>query len=174
MMLGKLTTGLGLVAAIVNYSRAAYSKPCTISAFTRWPSSHGQLCPILRLKDESILVLFAGLDTTGRFLTALLCYMLMHPTVLTKLRSELQSLMYTSGETTHSQPTRIAAVSGKSRLQDLEFRLTSRQTAFINESLRLNCSMTGRFPRVTVEPMAYKDWVIPAGVGLIITSPYMC
>lgn len=29
-----------------------------------------------RLKDESILVLFAGLDTAGRFLSAMVCYML--------------------------------------------------------------------------------------------------
>ncbi|KAH7068192.1 benzoate 4-monooxygenase cytochrome P450 [Paraphoma chrysanthemicola] len=44
-----------------------------------------------RLKDESQLVLFAGLDTTARALTAMVCYMATYPDVLARLRAELQS-----------------------------------------------------------------------------------
>lgn len=39
-----------------------------------------------------------------------------------------------------------------------------RQTAFINESLRLNSSFTDRFPRDPLEPVPYKQWMIPTGV----------
>jgi hypothetical protein len=53
---------------------------------------------LIRLKDESILVLFAGLDTNGRFLSAMLCYMLTYPAVLAKLRSELESAVQTLGK----------------------------------------------------------------------------
>lgn len=45
-----------------------------------------------RLKDEQQLIMSAGLETTARFLTAMVCYMLTFPGVLQKLRSELSSL----------------------------------------------------------------------------------
>jgi cytochrome P450 len=47
---------------------------------------------LLRLKDESILLIFAGLDTTARFLTAALCYMATYPAILAELRKELAGL----------------------------------------------------------------------------------
>lgn len=51
-----------------------------------------------RLKDESTLILFAGLDSTGRFLSAMLCYMCTYQAVLGRLRINLQSLIKTSDE----------------------------------------------------------------------------
>ena len=51
-----------------------------------------------RLQDESILVLFGGLDTTGRFLTVMLCYLITYPIVLAKIRMELHSLIKMSSE----------------------------------------------------------------------------
>ncbi|KAF1835134.1 benzoate 4-monooxygenase cytochrome P450 [Decorospora gaudefroyi] len=100
---------------------------------------------IQRLKDESFLILFAGLDTTARFLTVMVCCMATYPNVLAKLRAELRSLT----DTLESKPT-------WSQLEALPYL-----TAFINESLRFQCNFTGRFPRVPLEPLVYKDWVIP-------------
>ena len=48
-----------------------------------------------RLKDESQLVLLAGMDTSARFLTAMLCYMATYPKVLRKLRDELSGVATT-------------------------------------------------------------------------------
>lgn len=45
-----------------------------------------------RLKDESMILLLAGVDTTARFITNALCYMITFPDVLSRLRTELQSL----------------------------------------------------------------------------------
>jgi cytochrome P450 len=45
-----------------------------------------------RLKDESALILVAGLDTTARFLTAAIVYLITYPEVLAKLREELRPL----------------------------------------------------------------------------------
>jgi hypothetical protein len=44
-----------------------------------------------RLKDEGTLILFAGVDTTARFLTCTMCYLIMYPNILAKLRAELRS-----------------------------------------------------------------------------------
>jgi cytochrome P450 len=46
---------------------------------------------LLRLKDESTLILGAGLDTTSRFLTCAVCYLGSFPNVLSKLRAELKT-----------------------------------------------------------------------------------
>jgi hypothetical protein len=44
-----------------------------------------------RLKDEGTLILFAGVDTTARFLTCAMCYLILYPNILVKLRAELRS-----------------------------------------------------------------------------------
>ncbi|KAH7092140.1 benzoate 4-monooxygenase cytochrome P450 [Paraphoma chrysanthemicola] len=81
---------------------------------------------LARLKDESQLVLFAGLDTTARALTAMVCYMATYPDVLAKLRTELQSAWVHAED----QPS------------------------------------WRRFARVPVEPLPYKESVIPAGTSV--------
>jgi cytochrome P450 len=47
---------------------------------------------LLRLKEESMLIIGAGLDTTSRFLTCALCYLVTFPHVMVKLRAELKTL----------------------------------------------------------------------------------
>ncbi|KAF1945984.1 benzoate 4-monooxygenase cytochrome P450 [Clathrospora elynae] len=111
---------------------------------------------VQRLKDESQLVLIAGLDTTARFLTAVVCYLVTYPDTLAKLRAEL----HTMTDKQESRPT-------WSQLETLPYL-----TAFINEALRCHCSITSRFPRVPLEPLVYKDWVIPAGTS-VGASPWL-
>jgi cytochrome P450 len=117
---------------------------------------------LLRLKDESILLIFAGLDTTSRFLTAAVCYMATYPYIMTKLRAELKTL-------NSSQPTlsQLEALPYLVSVRKNSLNLTTKryiQTAFINETLRYQCSMTGHFPRVLRQPLAYKELLIPSGV----------
>lgn len=46
------------------------------------------------------------------------------------------------------------------------------QTAVINEGVRLMHGVTTRLPRVSpTEPLAYKDWIIPAGVSNAPLTP---
>jgi cytochrome P450 len=56
------------------------------------PDIPAQEKTLQRLKDESALILFAGLDTTARFLTAAIVYLITYPEVLAKLRDELRPL----------------------------------------------------------------------------------
>ena len=121
-----------------------------------------------RLKDESAVILFAGLDTTARFLTVMVCYMVSFPEVLDKLRTELgvmgggqaSKFIWSQLETlpylVRGSPKMVAG--------SIHFTNLILQMAFINESLRCRCYMTSRIPRVPLEPLAYGDWVILAGV----------
>ncbi len=44
------------------------------------------------------------------------------------------------------------------------------QTAVINEGIRLMFGVTTRLPRVSPnEPMKYRDWIIPAGVRIMLS-----
>jgi len=45
-----------------------------------------------RLKNESAVILLAGLDTTARFLTVMACHLVTYPRVLETLRAELGAL----------------------------------------------------------------------------------
>lgn len=120
----------------------------------------------------------AGLETTARVLTCVVCYLTTYPDILAKLRRELQVLTSTIG----SKPTwnRLEAVPYLVRFMTLQTELRTLtltpnlpQTAFINESLRCNSFMTDHFPRVTVDPLPYKDWIIPGGVGNF-NNPKLC
>jgi cytochrome P450 len=50
-----------------------------------------------RLREESFLILGAGLDTNSRVLTAIVCYLITYPRILAKLRTELQPLWDSHG-----------------------------------------------------------------------------
>lgn len=113
-----------------------------------------------RLKDEGTLLLFAGVDTTARFLTCIICYLMTYPNILVKLQAELKS---------HSTPTLTELEALPYLVSHLSYSVATPnkdETAVINESLRFQCSFTGRFPRVVVEPLAYKDLLIPSGVSI--------
>ncbi|KAL1798300.1 hypothetical protein ACET3X_002337 [Alternaria dauci] len=104
-----------------------------------------------RLTDESSTILIAGVDTTARTLTVIMCYLILYPEILAKLRAELR-------------PCKKATWS---QLESLPYL-----TAVINESLRYESSFTSRFPRLLVEPLAYKDKLIPSGT-IIGAMPYL-
>jgi cytochrome P450 len=49
-----------------------------------------EVLTIQRLRDESQLILSAGVDTTSRILAAIVCQFCTYPDILSKLRAELQ------------------------------------------------------------------------------------
>ncbi|KAF2029215.1 cytochrome P450 [Setomelanomma holmii] len=81
-----------------NQTQAAANKQRTIFDALTGPNVPPEEKTLERLKDESILVLTAGLETTAHFLTAMVCYMVTCPGVLSKLRAELQSLGTSPGQ----------------------------------------------------------------------------
>lgn len=69
---------------------SSHSKGKTIFDALTAPSVPPEEKTLVRLVDESHLVLAAGLDTTARFLMAIVCYFVTYPRMLTKLRAELK------------------------------------------------------------------------------------
>jgi cytochrome P450 len=154
--------GLSIVASEQTSSRAQSKTQKTIFDALTDPSVPPEEKTLQRLKDESILLIFAGLDTTSRFLTAAACYMATYPEIMVKLRTELKTLK--SSQPTLSQLEALPYLVS-ARINPLNITINKRiQTAFINETLRYQCSMTSHFPRVLHEPLAYKDLLIPPGV----------
>ncbi|KAF5859907.1 hypothetical protein ETB97_002221 [Aspergillus alliaceus] len=102
---------------------------------------------IERVRDEALLVLGAGTETTGRVLTVGSFHLYRDRSRLQKLREELKQVML--------EPTSKIPLA---RLEQLPYL-----TAVINESLRMAHSVTIRLPRVPTTPLAYKDYTIPPG-----------
>ncbi|KAI8943078.1 hypothetical protein NX059_001110 [Plenodomus lindquistii] len=105
---------------------------------------------VQRVREESELVLLAGVDTTARTLTTIVAIMVKYPAIVAKLRHEMTTAVDKFGE----KPT-------WKQLETLPYL-----TAFISEALRWHNFMTGRMPRVPVEPLPYKDYVIPGGTPI--------
>jgi cytochrome P450 len=84
---------------IAGYSKAALkksmegeepTKPRTVFDALVSSKIPAQERTLQRLTDESSTILIAGVDTTARTLTATMCYLILYPEILAKLRAELQ------------------------------------------------------------------------------------
>lgn len=108
-----------------------------------------------RLVDEGISVVAAGTLTTAHFLKTTTYYLLANPVILAKLKAELIRGI--------PDPEELPA------LRDIEAMPYLR--AVIQEGFRLSYGVTGRLPRVSPKtPLQYKDWIIPAGTPVGMTS----
>ncbi|KAL5393346.1 hypothetical protein DPSP01_000169 [Paraphaeosphaeria sporulosa] len=103
-----------------------------------------------RLTDEGIVILGAGLETTARYLTNVTTHLLLNPYCLAKLRAELKTVMPTPGD---CPPSII--------LENLPYL-----SAVVQEGLRCERVLASRFTRKLVEPLPYKDFLIPAGTNI--------
>ncbi|KAK2766809.1 hypothetical protein FQN54_006123 [Arachnomyces sp. PD_36] len=99
-----------------------------------------------RLKDEGQSLVGAGSETTARSLSLVTFYLLRDKSILRRLRGELRTVDI-------DDPTDLL-----SRLEKLPYL-----TAIVQEGIRLNHGVTTRLPRISHEPIRYKDWEIPAG-----------
>ncbi|TGO37583.1 hypothetical protein BHYA_0093g00080 [Botrytis hyacinthi] len=121
-----------------------------------------------RLFEEAFTLIGAGSDTVSNMLTILRkekewkenthFHLLDNPQHLKTLRDELKSVMQ----------DRYARACLKD-LEGLPFL-----NAVINEGLRLSYGISTRLPRISpYEVMMYKDWEIPAGTPVSMTSVHM-
>ncbi|QSZ35469.1 hypothetical protein DSL72_008339 [Monilinia vaccinii-corymbosi] len=111
-----------------------------------------------RLFEEAFVIIGAGSDTVSNMLTNTHFHLLDNPTLLHTLRDELKQVM----------PDRHARASLKD-LEGLPFL-----NAVVNEGLRLSYGISTRLPRISpFEVMMYKEWEIPAGTPVSMTSIHL-
>jgi cytochrome P450 len=113
---------------------------------------------IERLADEAQTVVAAGQVTTAHFLKLTSFYILDDPEIHRKLKKELKSAMPSDG-----------SLPPVSKLEQLPYL-----SAVISEGFRKSYGVTQRLPRVSPDaPLVYKDWVIPPGTPVGMTSIFM-
>jgi cytochrome P450 len=113
---------------------------------------------IERLADEAQTVVAAGQVTTAHFLKLTSFYILDDPEIHRKLKEELKSAMPNDG-----------SLPPVSKLEQLPYL-----SAVISEGFRKSYGVTQRLPRVSPDaPLVYKDWVIPPGTPVGMTSIFM-
>ena len=113
---------------------------------------------IQRLAEEAQTVVAAGQVTTAHFLKLTSFYILDDPEIHRKLKEELKSAMPSDG-----------SFPPISKLEQLPYL-----SAVISEGFRKSYGVTQRLPRVSPDaPLIYKDWVIPPGTPVGMTSIFM-
>ncbi|PKY00826.1 cytochrome P450 [Aspergillus campestris IBT 28561] len=103
-----------------------------------------------RIRDEALVILAAGTETTARVLTIGFFHIYRDPSILQKLRDEIKQVM--------PQPTDRVSLAQLEKLPYL--------TAVINESFRVSHSVTVRLPRVLPTALQYKNYTIPPGTSV--------
>lgn len=116
---------------------------------------------IERLAEEGQLLVQAGTETISWSLTVAICYILLQPDILSKLRQELQSAI--------PDPNSIPSWS---TLENLPYL-----SAVVHEALRLSYGLATRLQRSSpIEPMFYESsdskirYKIPPGAPVGMTS----
>ncbi|CEL06536.1 hypothetical protein ASPCAL09709 [Aspergillus calidoustus] len=113
---------------------------------------------IARQEEESLIVLAAGTETTGRVLSLAAYYIYQDQNVLRRLREEVQTVLPT--------PTSTCALSELEQLPYL--------SAVVSESLRVANPVIGRTPRVAPdEALKYKNYTIPPGTPISSSSLFI-
>ncbi|KAB8267314.1 cytochrome P450 [Aspergillus minisclerotigenes] len=109
-----------------------------------------------RLSQEVFTVMAAGGETTARNLATITFHLLNNPEKLEKLREELTRL----------DPDGTASI--------VEYKAMPYLTSVILEGLRITNAVTTRLQRSSPDqPMKYKDWIIPPGVPVGMTSLFI-
>jgi cytochrome P450 len=113
---------------------------------------------VQRLAEEAQTVVAAGQVTTAHFLKKTSFHIRANPEILRKLKEELISTMPSDGSLPHI-----------SKLEQSPYL-----SAVISEGFRRSYGVTQRLPRVSPDaPLIYKDWVIPPGTPVSMTSIFM-
>ncbi|KAL2793511.1 cytochrome P450 [Aspergillus keveii] len=113
---------------------------------------------IARQEEESLIVLAAGTETTGRTLSLAAYYIYKDQGLLQRLREEIRTVLPT--------PTSTCALSELERLPYL--------SAVISEALRVANPVIARTPRVAPdEVLTYKQYTIPPGTPIGSSSYFI-
>ncbi|KAL4748424.1 hypothetical protein BDW72DRAFT_214810 [Aspergillus terricola var. indicus] len=108
-----------------------------------------------RLEEETLIVLGAGTETTGRTLTIAAYHLAQNPSILHQLREEIKQVLPTT--------TSTCTLPELERLPYL--------VATVNEALRIASPVVSRLPRVAPdEALMYKDYTIPPGTPMSSSS----
>lgn len=115
-----------------------------------------------RMMAETQALLGAGTETTGNTLSTLVFHVLSNPTILQKLKAELNAA--------------AAAAAAAQNSELLEFKILDKLSylqSCIKEALRLAVGVVGRLPRVNpVAPMSYtapsgkKTYILPSNTAV--------
>jgi cytochrome P450 len=113
---------------------------------------------IPRLVAEGQTVIAAGQVTTADYLKKTSYHLISNPSILAKLRQELESVM--------PEPDKLPPCQTLEQLPYL--------TAVVNEGFRISYGVTHRLQRVSPdEDLRFQDWVIPKGTPVGMTSIFM-
>ncbi|KAI0487174.1 putative cytochrome P450 [Xylaria cf. heliscus] len=108
-----------------------------------------------RLGAEAQQLIGAGLETVAWALTTTVFHLLNNPSALKKLQAELEKAIPDS-----------AAIPDSLYLERLPYL-----TGCVREGVRMSTGVSVRLPRVSRDkPMKYKDWIIPAGTPVSMTT----
>jgi cytochrome P450 len=120
---------------------------------------HSDLPPaektFLRIRQEVGTVTGAGFETTANALRLILYHVYTNPTILHRLRQELRNI---PSSTTPALKT----------LEQLPYL-----TAVLTEGMRLSPAIGTRAARITDKDLFYRDWRIPAGTPVGMTTLLM-
>ncbi|KAL9078820.1 MAG: hypothetical protein Q9157_002261 [Trypethelium eluteriae] len=109
---------------------------------------------ILRLMDDGISIIGAGVLTTADTLRIITFHILNRPEVLTQLQAELDAAI--------PDPTTSASLRLVEQLPYL--------SAVVSEGYRIACGISSRLQRVSPHaPLTYGKWIIPAGTPVSMT-----
>ncbi|KAL4999998.1 cytochrome P450 [Aspergillus recurvatus] len=111
-----------------------------------------------RIHDEGMILLSGGTEPTANALTVAAFHIINEKGILNNMRAEIRD-------------SRIGDVKTVSltQLEQLPY-----MTAVVNEALRLSHGLSIRSPRIApTEPLIYKDYVIPAGTPVSMSSYFV-
>ncbi|KAL8771834.1 MAG: hypothetical protein Q9209_002772 [Squamulea sp. 1 TL-2023] len=109
------------------------------------------------ISREGMSLLVAGSETTAMTLSVITYHLLANPDKLAKLREALEQAI--------PDPDALPPVG---RLEAIPYLY-----ACVQEGLRLAYGITHRLTRVSRTPIKYRDWEIPAGVPVGMTTIFM-
>ncbi len=111
-----------------------------------------------RMVDEAETVIGAGTITTAHMLKVTSYHIITNPSILTKLKAELESVM--------PDPTQQVR---STQLQQLPY-----MTAIVNEGFRLSYGVAHRLQRIAPDQvLEFQDWQIPRGTPVGMTAVLM-
>ncbi|KAM5464683.1 hypothetical protein MauCBS54593_006774 [Microsporum audouinii] len=129
------------------------AKSVIVSALTD-PNVPEQEKTLDRLLDEGETIIFAGMDTSARGISAAMFYMHRNKELLQRLQRELESLSKPANQWTTAE------------LKGLPY-----MEAVVQEALRFQYGLVVRVPRISAqEALQYKGYTIPPGTPVSISS----
>lgn len=118
---------------------------------------------LLRLEQEGALLVLAGTESVAKSLSIIFYHILANPQILSRLRTELNTVPASASWISFEQLPYLSAVLEEGNR--LSFGVTARTARIADETLTYAPS-----PYVTPSPNAAKSYIIPPGTPISITT----